>query len=153
MDLQKDSELQLKDIKTPFIQNNRLRKLIINYIKRSKGKNENIFGNLAMNSQQTALDLFEYIVNNYKVNWNFECYGSYSIFELWQRSFKRMDYDVNDLFYKRFDMIDKKFDILDFAVNNGCFKKDEIFELYVPEAVAVPNEELLLSANILSLSS
>ena len=90
---------------------------------------QNIVGNLAMNPQNFALELFEYISKNYPINWNFKCYGIYSIFELWERSLERMSYSDMDLFYKRYDMLDKKLDILDLAINNGSLTKTQIENL------------------------
>ena len=92
-------------------------------------KQQNIAGNLSMNPQRIALDLFEYISKNYPIDWNFKCYGIYSIFDLWLISFERMGYDVNDLFYQRYDMLDKKLDILDFAIDNGLLQKKQVSDL------------------------
>ena len=83
----------------------------------------------AGNPQNFALELFEYISKNYPINWNFKCYGIYSIFELWERSLERMSYCDMDLFYKRYDMLDKKLDVLDFAINNGSLTKTQIENL------------------------
>lgn len=109
------------------------KKFDINYIIKAPeeiySKKQNVSGNLSMNPQRIALNLFEYISKNYPIDWNFECYGIYSIFDLWLISLLRMGYDVNDLFYQRYDMLDKKLDILDFAIDNGLLQKKQVLEL------------------------
>lgn len=87
---------------------------------------ENIIGNLSMNPQNFALEFMEYLSKNYCINYNFECYGTYSILENWLRSFKWMDWADSDMFYKRYDMIDKKMDIIEFLMNNGLISKEQI---------------------------
>lgn len=89
-------------------------------------KKENIAGNLSMNPQNFALELLEYLSKNYFINYGFECYGIYSILENWLRSFKRMDFCDIDLFYKRYDMVDKKIDIIEFLISNGLLNKSQI---------------------------
>lgn len=92
-------------------------------------RKENVVGNLSLNPQNFALELMEYVIKNYPVNLKFECYGIYSFLDVWNRSFKRMDFDDMDHFYKRYDMIDKKMDLLEFMVLNGLLGKRQIFEL------------------------
>ena len=91
-----------------------------------KEKKENIAGNLSINPQNFALELLEYISKNYFINYGFECYENYSILETWLHSFKRMDFCDIDLFYKRYDMIDKKLDIIEFLITNGLLTKSQI---------------------------
>lgn len=109
---------------------------------------ENIVGNLSMNPQNFALELFEYLSNNYPINWNFKCYGIYSIFEVWERSLFRMRYDDMDLFYKRYDMLDKKLDILDFAINNGIFTKVQIESLINTYSIIIEKDKNLTPIQI-----
>lgn len=87
---------------------------------------ENIIGNLSMNPQNFALEFMEYISKNYPINYNFRCYGTYTILGNWLRSFKLMDFHDEDMFYKRYDMIDKKMDILEFLINNGFINRTQI---------------------------
>ncbi len=90
---------------------------------------ENVVGNLSLNPQNFALELMDYIIKNYPVNLNFECFGIYSILDVWNRSFIRMDnYDM-DHFYKRYDMIDKKMDMLEFMFLNGLLTKKQVSDL------------------------
>lgn len=90
---------------------------------------ENIVGNLSLNPQNFALELMEYVIKNYPVNSEFECYGIYSFLEVWNRSFKRMEFNDMDPFYKRYDMIDKKMDLLEFMIFNGLLTKKQISDL------------------------
>lgn len=90
---------------------------------------ENIVSNLSLNPQNFALELMEYIVKNYPIDLDFKCYGIYSILDMWNRSFQRMEYNDMDPFYKRYDMIDKKMDILEFYFKNGLFSNEQITSL------------------------
>lgn len=90
---------------------------------------ETIFTNLALNPQNFALELVEYIIKNYPVDLSFQCWGIYNILEYWSRSFERMEYAAEDIFYKRYDMIDKKLDILEFALKRNLLTKEQIMEL------------------------
>lgn len=94
-------------------------------------RKENIASNLSLNPQNFALELMEYIVKNYPIDLDFKCYGIYSILDMWNRSFQRMEYSDIDPFYKRYDMIDKKMDILEFYLKNGLFSNEQITSLIV----------------------
>lgn len=96
------------------------------YLNGTNNSKENIAGNLSMNPQNFALELLEYLSKNYYINYSFECYGIYSIIENWLHSFKRMDFCDYDLFYKRYDMVDKKVDIIEFLISNGLLTKSQI---------------------------
>mgnify|MGYP003313488433 CR=1 FL=1 len=104
---------------------------------------ENIAGNLAMNPQNFALELFEYIIKNYHINLNFKCYGIYSIFDVWNNSLRRMEYDERDIFYKRYDMINKKLDIFEFLIYNGLLTKRQLDELVNNYAIVVDEDRYL----------
>lgn len=92
-------------------------------------RKENIVSNLSLNPQNFALELMEYIVKNYPIDLDFKCYGIYSILDMWNRSFQRMEYSDMDPFYKRYDMVDKKMDILDFYLKNGLLSNEQITSL------------------------
>ena len=89
-------------------------------------KRTNIVGNLSLNPQNFALELLQYLSNNCFIDYSFECYDKFSILENWLNSFRKMDFCDTDLFYKRYDMIDKKMDIIEFLIKNGLLKKSQI---------------------------
>ena len=91
---------------------------------------ENIIGNLSMNSHNFALEFFEYISKNYSIDYDFTCYGIYSILENWLRSFRLMHSYEEDMFYKRYDMVDKKMDIIEFSIRNGLLKQKQIEDIF-----------------------
>ena len=64
-------------------------------------KNESVIGNLSVNPQNIALELMDYILQNFQVDLTLEPHAnSYTIFDYWVRSFARIEYD-QDRFYKR----------------------------------------------------
>lgn len=80
---------------------------------------ESVVGNLSMNPQNIGLELMYYILQNYKVDLTVQPYDSgYTIFDYWARSFARIE-DDQDIFYKRYDMIDKKLEIASYMIRNG----------------------------------
>lgn len=110
---------------------------------------ENIIGNLSMNPQNIALELMDYLSKNYSTDYGFKCYGMYSIIDNWLRSFERMDYCDTDMFYKRYDMVDKKMDIIEFLISNGLLSKKQIdsvlasYQLLLKEDVGLNKAQLL----------
>lgn len=80
---------------------------------------ESVVGNLSMNPQNIGLELMYYILQNYKVDLTVQLYDNgYTIFDYWARSFARIE-DDQDIFYKRYDMIDKKLEIASYMIRNG----------------------------------
>lgn len=80
---------------------------------------ESVVGNLSMNPQNIGLEIMDYILRNYKVDLTVKPYdSSYTIFDFWARSFARIE-DDQDIFYKRYDMIDKKLEIASYMIQNG----------------------------------
>ncbi|MGM9877666.1 MAG: hypothetical protein ACI33S_03355, partial [Bacilli bacterium] len=70
--------------------------------------------------------LMDYILHNYKVDLTVQPYASgYTIFDFWIRSFARIE-DDQDIFYKRYDMIDKKLEIASFMIKNGLLDINQI---------------------------
>jgi len=89
-------------------------------------RNESVIGNLSRNPQNIGLELMEFILHNYKVNLKIEPFDSgYTIFDFWARSFARIE-DDQDIFYKRYDMIDKKIDIASYMINNELIDYNQI---------------------------
>ena len=89
-------------------------------------RNESVVGNLSMNPQNIGLELMDYILKNYKVDLTVQPYGSgYTIFDFWARSFARIE-DDKDIFYKRYDMIDKKLEIASYMIQNGLLDVNQI---------------------------
>lgn len=89
-------------------------------------RNESVIGNLSMNPQNIGLELMDYILRNYKVDLTVQPYDSgYTIFDFWARSFARIE-DDQDIFYKRYDMIDKKLEIASFMIRNGLLDVNQI---------------------------
>ena len=87
---------------------------------------ESVVGNLSMNPQNIGLEIMDYILRNYKVDLTVKPYdSSYTIFDFWARSFARIE-DDQDIFYKRYDMIDKKLEIASYMIQNGLFDVDQI---------------------------
>lgn len=86
---------------------------------------ESVVGNLSMNPQNIGLELMYYILQNYKVDLTVQPYdSSYTIFDFWARSFARIEYD-QDVFYRRYDMIDKKLEIASYMIQNGLLDVDQ----------------------------
>lgn len=89
-------------------------------------RNESIIGNLSMNPQNVGLELMEYILHHYKVDLDVQPYDSgYTIIDFWARSFARIE-DDQDIFYKRYDMIDKKLDIATFVIQNNLLDVNQL---------------------------
>lgn len=89
-------------------------------------RNESVVGNLSMNPQNIGLELMDYILKNYKIDLNVQPYDSgYTIFDFWARSFARIEYD-QDIFYKRYDMIDKKLEIASYMIQNELLDVNQI---------------------------
>ena len=87
---------------------------------------ESVVGNLSMNPQNIGLELMDYILQNYKVDLTVQPYDSvYTIFDFWARSFARIE-DDQDIFYKRYDMIDKKLEIASYMIQNGLLDVNQI---------------------------
>lgn len=87
---------------------------------------ESVVGNLSMNPQNIGLEIMDYILRNYKVDLTVKPYdSSYTIFDFWARSFARIE-DDQDIFYKRYDMIDKKLEIASYMIQNGLLDVDQI---------------------------
>lgn len=112
-------------------------------------KNESIIGNLSMNPQNIGLELMDYILHNYKVDLTIEPYNSgYTIFDFWIRSFDRIE-DDEDIFYKRYDMIDKKLEIISYIIQNELLNIDQIdflltsFERCIHQKHSYTKEQLL----------
>lgn len=91
--------------------------------------NESVIGNLSMNPQNYGLELMGFIINNFKVDFNLEPYDSgFTIFDLFIRSFSLIEDDEN-LFYKRYDMIDKKLKIIDFMIGKDILNSNQIYQI------------------------
>jgi len=89
-------------------------------------RNESVVGNLSMNPQNIGLELMDYILKNYKIDLTVQPYDSgYTIFDFWARSFARIE-DDKDIFYKRYDMIDKKLEIASYMIQNGLLDVNQI---------------------------
>lgn len=89
-------------------------------------RNESLIGNLSMNPQNIGLELMDYILHNYEVDLTVQPYDSgYTIFDFWARSFARIE-DDQDIFYKRYDMIDKKLEIASFMIQKGLLDINQI---------------------------
>lgn len=88
--------------------------------------NESVIGNLSMNPQNIGLELMDYILKHYKIDLTVQPYDSgYTIFDFWARSFARIE-DDQDIFYKRYDMIDKKLEIASYMIQNGLLDANQI---------------------------
>lgn len=88
--------------------------------------NESVIGNLSMNPQNIGLELMDYILKHYKIDLTVQPYDSgYTIFDFWTRSFARIE-DDQDIFYKRYDMIDKKLEIASYMIQNGLLDANQI---------------------------
>ena len=110
---------------------------------------ESVFGNLSMNPQNIGLELMYYILQNYKVDLTVQPYDSgYTIFDLWARSFARIE-DDQDIFYKRYDMIDKKLEITSYMIRNGLLDVDQtdfllaLFDRCIKRKHSYTGEQLL----------
>ncbi len=89
-------------------------------------RNESVIGNLSMNPQNIGLELMDYIIHNYEVDLTLQPYDSgLTIFDFWTRSFVRIEYD-QDIFYKRYDMINKKLEIISFMIQKGLLDVNQI---------------------------
>lgn len=89
-------------------------------------KNESIIGNLSMNPQNIGLELMDYILRNYKVDLTIQPYDSgYTIFDFWARSFVRIE-DDQDIFYKRYDMVDKKLQIASYMLQKELLDVNQV---------------------------
>ena len=79
-----------------------------------------------MNPQNIGLELMDYILKHYKIDLTVQPYDSgYTIFDFWARSFARIE-DDQDIFYKRYDMIDKKLEIASYMIQNGLLDANQI---------------------------
>ena len=90
---------------------------------------ETVVSNLAFNPHNLALDLMEYIIRKYPVDFSIKPSGVYTFFELWMRSFQRIEYD-EDPFYRRYDMVDKKLNIIKYLVSSELLNPEDIDTLY-----------------------
>lgn len=89
-------------------------------------RNETVIGNLSMNPQNIALELMDYILHNYKVDLTVQPYDSgYTVFDFWVRSLVRIE-DDQDIFYKRYDMIDKKLEIASYMIRSELLNVNQI---------------------------
>lgn len=117
-------------------------------------RNESVVGNLSMNPQNIGLELMDYILKNYKVDLTVQPYGSgYTIFDFWARSFARIE-DDKDIFYKRYDMIDKKLEIVSYMIEKGLLDVNQIdflltsFERCIQRKHSYTREQLLRMQDI-----
>lgn len=99
---------------------------LCSYIYRGVQQKENIVSCLAINPQNYALEIFDYIVKNYDVKYNFTYLTGESIIDLWLNSFINIDDDCENIFYKRYDMIDYKLEIIDYLVSNRLLSKNQV---------------------------
>ena len=111
--------------------------------------NETVIGNLSMNPQNIGLELMEYILHNFQIDLSVEpCSSGYTIFDFWMRSFVRIEND-QDVFYKRYDMIDKKLEILSFMLKKRILNTNQIdflltiFERCIQRKLGYSKEQLL----------
>lgn len=89
-------------------------------------KNESVIGNLSVNPQNIALELMDYILQNFQVDLTLEPHANgYTIFDYWVRSFARIEYD-QDRFYKRYDIIDKKISMVSYLLRNRLLNASQI---------------------------
>lgn len=96
------------------------------YMHSAYRRNETVAGNLSMNPQNIGLELMDYILRNYKIDLTVQPYDSgYTIFDYWARSFARIE-DDQDIFYKRYDMIDKKLEMVSYMIKNGLLDVNQI---------------------------
>ena len=96
------------------------------FIRDTYKRNESVVGNLSMNPQNIGLELMDYILKNYKIDLTVQPYDSgYTIFDFWVRSLVRIE-DDQDIFYKRYDMIDKKLEIASYMIQNGLLDVSQI---------------------------
>ena len=117
-------------------------------------RNESVVGNLSMNPQNIGLELMDYILKNYKIDLTVQPYDSgYTIFDFWARSFARIE-DDQDIFYKRYDMIDKKLEIASYMIQNGLLDVNQIdflltsFERCIQRKHSYTREQLLRMQDI-----
>lgn len=88
--------------------------------------NESVVINLSMNPQNTGLELMDYILKNHKIDLTVNLHNNgYTIFDFWARSFARIE-DNQDIFYKRYDMIDKKLEIVSYVIQNELLDVNQI---------------------------
>ena len=89
-------------------------------------KKENIIGNLSLNPQHLGLLLMEFIIKNYKIDLSIEpLNNSNTYFDYWIKSFEHIEND-QDLFYKRYDLIDKKLEIINYMIQNNLLDNNQI---------------------------
>ena len=82
-----------------------------------------------MNPQNYGLEVMDFIIRNFKVNLTLEPFDSgYTIFDYFIRSFSLIEDDEN-LFYKRYDMIDKKLEIVNFMIGNNILNSNQIYQI------------------------
>lgn len=106
---------------------------------------ENIATNLARNPLNLGLELFEYIIKNYKINLHIEPYNTgLTTIDFWLRSLKYIEYNY-DIFYKRYDMVDKRLDIIEYLLENYSLSDDDINEI-------IHTLNICLSSNCCSFS-
>ena len=92
-------------------------------------RNESVISNLSMNPQNIGLELMDYILHNYEVDLTVQPYDSgRTIVDFWARSFAGIE-DDQDIFYKRYDMIDKKLEIASYMIQNGLLDINQINSL------------------------
>jgi len=122
-------------------------------------RNETVSFNLSMNPQNFGLEIFEYILKNYRINLDIQPYGSsYTLFDFWIRSFVRIE-DNCDAFYRRYDMIDKKIDIISYMIKNGLLNIEQIdylltvFEMCIQRKYSYTNEQILKMQMIFNVSN
>jgi len=120
-------------------------------------RNESIIGNLSMNPQHIGLELMEYILANYEVDLSVQPYDSgYGIVDLWLRSFVRIE-NNQDIFYKRYDMIDKKLDIIQLMIQDDLLDINQIdflltiFERCLQRKYSYTKEQLLRMHKIFNI--
>lgn len=128
---------------------NSVKTYIEKFMRDTYKRNESVIGNLSMNPQNIGLELMDYILHNYEVDLTVQPYDSgFTIFDFWVRSFVRIEYD-QDIFYRRYDMIDKKLEIVSFMVRNGLLDVDQIdflltsFDRCIQRKYSYTKEQLL----------
>ncbi len=110
----------------------RRRTIIYDFIE----KRESMIGNLAMNPQNFALALLEFLLHTRKIDFMMHPKivqplletsenDSYTIFDLWVSSFTRIETE-DDFFYQRYDMVDKKLEMLEYMIENHLIDLDSI---------------------------
>lgn len=110
------------------------------FLKEECKKNESIIGNLSVNPQNIALEIMDYVLHNYQVNLSLEPFSNgYTIVDYFIRSLARIEYD-QDIFYKRYDMIDKKLDMISYMLQTRLLNSIQIEELISLLDVCIKNK-------------